>query len=504
MGKIIETKINRWDGGMTSDSLNPAESVCSVVTGFDTTLPRKLVPYRSSEDGDSAASTSQKQNFVIALRTGTTYRLYSLGVVSGTGKAEVLMKSLSTGASTDLDDNGWDTPANNQSSAGATSFVLFVYYKKTGLIYGAKAGTHIWAFDPSSVAAWADTHQALTYTNIAQGLVHSKDDILYIPYDNKIAKNDNGSWTTAALTLPSHLYITSICEYGNYLAIGCTDLSGVGKSVVFLWDRDSSLATLSESTDFDEGVLKILEEIDGLLVGISLISGSATFKDKIIFRYLSGNKAVKFNEMIGTTGSLLLLNKQKINNRLHFMATITLNGTRRDGVFSMGRNSQSAPMTIIHERTPNNDTAFVNGVIKGFFYVGDFLFQSYVNESSNYALSKTDDQATYSATAIRETVIFNGDNSSVTKKLKGVTVMTEYLPAAGQIVLKYRKDKDTSFTTIFTEATDNSISHSAINIESSGANLPEFKEIQFRIESTGGAVVTGLKFKYEILEKDIY
>jgi len=57
--------------------------------------------------------------------------------------------------------------------------------------------------------------------------------------------------------------------------------------------------------------------------------------------------------------------------------------------------------------------------------------------------------------------------------------------------LKYKKDAETSFTTIFTHNTDDSLFHEAVNIESSGATLPEFRELSLRIESTGGAVITG-------------
>jgi hypothetical protein len=109
--------------------------------------------------------------------------------------------------------------------------------------------------------------------------------------------------------------------------------------------------------------------------------------------------------------------------------------------------------------------------------------------------------------SIYETLALNDGDSSVTKKLLGVTVMTEPMPSSGQIVLKYRKNEDIigdAWTTIFTHTTDDSISHSAINIESSGATLPEYKEIQFKIESTGGAVITGLKYKSEVIDKDLY
>ena len=70
------------------------------------------------------------------------------------------------------------------------------------------------------------------------------------------------------------------------------------------------------------------------------------------------------------------------------------------------------------------------------------------------------------------------------------------------MVLQYATDEDIttgSFTTIFTNTTDNSISQS--NVDS----LPkEYKEIQFRIESTGNAEITGLTFKEEVTGKRNY
>ena len=88
MGKIIETKITRFDGGMVNDPRDPSENTARVITNFDIlTDAHRMTPYRSSESGDSAPTTSKKKNFCVALRTGTTYSLYALGVVSGTAKA---------------------------------------------------------------------------------------------------------------------------------------------------------------------------------------------------------------------------------------------------------------------------------------------------------------------------------------------------------------------------------------------------------------------------------
>ena len=496
MGKIVTTTLNRFDGGIVNDPRTPRAGVCRMCTNFDAlTNPYKLTPYRTSEDGDSAASTSQKQNFQIALRTGTTYSLYSLGVKSGAATAEVLYKDLTTGGSNDLDDATWSTPTNNQSSSGAANFDLFLYYKTAGLIIGARAGTNLWAFSPSG-SAWSDSWQALTYTNIAQGIVHSKDDIAYFPYDNKIASyNHTGTvWNATALTLPSHFYVTSICEYGNYLAIACAPLNAVGKSHVFLWDRDSTLVTLSESIDWGEGSLRVLHEIEGSLVGASLYGSNSTrFKDRVVFKSSTGYGAKEFLTLQGGTTTYLPIAKQKIDNRLWFMMSISLGGSTREGVWSIGKNEEGG-FSVLHERTPNGDTALTSPVFKNFFIIGDYLFQSYVDNSA-YVLFKTNDQESY-PTAIYETVIFNAGDASQKKDLAGLAVSHEALASGAQVVVKYKVDEDSSWTTLLTSDTDDAIS---ADISSLATNMPKgYKEVHYRIESTGGAVVTGLMFDQEI------
>jgi hypothetical protein len=503
MGKRIETTINTFNGGIANDPRSTRENTALMLTGFDLKDPHRLIPFNSSESGDGGASTSKKRNFTLALRTGTTWSLYALGVKSGASTAEVLYKDLTTGGSNDMGDTGWSTPANHQSASTVTNFNLFTYYKKTGLIYGARNGTHIWAFSPSG-SAWDDDiittngGTPFAYTNIAEGLVHSKDDILYIPYDNIIAKNDNGAWSETALTLPTHLKINSICEYGNYLAIACAPLSGIGNSIVYLWDRDSTLTTLSESVNWGEGELKVLEELNGYLIGVSVLGGNTVnFRARVSFKYYNGNGAKEFDELVASSGSpTLLISKQKIDEKLYFMMSINYNGALREGVWSV---SNPTELRIVHERTPNNDTALTNGVLRGFFYVGDYLFQSY-QDNGTYTLSKTTDGDTFATSGIYEKR-FNTEGSSKKKDLVGITVENEYLPSAGQIILEYRTDENTAWTNIFTNTTNNSISKSAVAQE----GLPkDYKEIEFRVESTGGAVPTGLNFLEEITDKKPY
>lgn len=501
--------IRRFDGGMMNDPRVPLTNLSRVVTNFDIlTNPYKLTPYRSSESGDSAAATSQKQNFCIAhWLPGSTndYRMFSLGVISGNAKAEILMKTLGTGGSNDLSDAGWATPANNQSSAGTTNFNLFTYYQKTGLIYGARAGTAIWTFDPTAASAFTDTHRSITYSNIAQGVVHPADDIFYIGYDNKIAVNNNGTWTDVGLTLPANYYITSICPYKSFLAIGCAPLSGVGNSRTFLWDRNIALATVSENIDWGEGIIKVLEELNGDLIGISFSGGNTTrFKDRVIIRNYTGYGAEKIAEFVSEdVNGFLPITKQKINNRLYFMMSITLNGAVREGVFSVGR-APGQSYSVIQERTPNNDTALISGSLKNFFFIGDFLFQSYVT-NGNYALSKTDDQANYTASSIFESEINEGMDPAdrpILKQIMSAGANYEALPASGQVVVQVRVGGG-AWKTMFTETTDGVTFTEPVTTYADGTQITIGKDFEFRGVSTGGAEITGFTYKYRHVSSNV-
>src|SRR3990167_7261664 len=140
---LVTKSISDFSLGMTSEPREEDTRYAQLLKNFDAhTFKKKLVPFRSSEDGDSAGSTSKKKNFCVALRTGTTHSLYALGVVSGTtDRAEVLYKDLTTGSANDLDDNAWTNTANNQSASDSVvlKFECFAYYRKTGRIYMVKA-----------------------------------------------------------------------------------------------------------------------------------------------------------------------------------------------------------------------------------------------------------------------------------------------------------------------------------------------------------------------------
>lgn len=481
MGEIIEEIIADFTEGITDDPRITTVGLSQMVTNFDIfTNHKRLLPYPDSVSGDNASSTSQKQNFDIAnWLPAPDWRLFSLGVKSGAGTAEVLMKTLGVGGSGDLSDATWSAPAANQSASGSTSFNVFKYYKTTGKIYGAKGGNRIWTFTPDGSTAWNDSEASISYTNIAQAIIHSKDDVLYLPYDNNIASNNAGTWTNVAISIPSHLYITSIDEYQDYVVITAAPLSGQGKSINYLWDRDSSLTTLSESYDGGVGQTQVIAELNGDILSISSSVDESRLQSRVTFRKFAGIGFDTFAEFILPVGSnaQLLPIKQKTLNRVFFMMAITIDGIMREGIWSVGI-TKTGKYGISHEYTPNNDTAVVtnpgganSGVLKGFFIVGDFFFTSYVDGSANYQLSKTNSLISqgvlsYTKTSIFESVIKNKTDSDLIGRLIGAALMFDPMPANGSAALYFKRNNDTAWTRLFSYSSAGSISKGAINIQS--------------------------------------
>lgn len=511
--------INKFDGAMVNDPRDPRENVSRVLTNFDIlTDPYRMIPYRDSEDGSTNQSNIKIQNFAVGKLNGTpTYALFGLGVTSGNAKAEVYYKNLSTGGSNDLGDDGWAETTGNKDTTGTTgAFDLFIFYEKTGLFYGARDGSHIWTYDAVNTT-FAASSKALTYTNVAQGIVHSKDDILYVPYYyngggvgasavSAIASKDGaGGWNTGALNLPKHLRIRSIAEFGNYIAVACEPVSGAtpgfGGSIVYLWNRDSTLTTLSDSIYWGEERLLIIEEINGNLIGISIATGATRFTKRIIFRNLSVSSGIKFAEFTTSNPSIgtdLLSFKRKINNRLYFLMEIEIDGVARDGVWSVG--GRPGEFNIIHERTTSNDDTFTDLELFGFHAIGDYIFISHA-DSAVHAMVKTNNTASYTASSIYESQInpkmIEGDRGK-NKQLTAIRVTYEPLPSAGQVVLKYKVDGG-SYITVFTETTDGVLFTERVK-DATPDEFTSGREYEFRIESTGNAVITGLEYKYDVLD----
>ena len=513
MGKRIQKIINRFDGGVARDIRVGNSNQYAVVKNFDAKTRRgQLAPHYLTEAEED--KTYEIVKFLYAPYT-TSYRLYGLGVVVGSSAPKLYLY--------DIDDGfgNWSDTGYLKAGAGARDEDVLFYYKD--YVYVFTGGTTLQRVDITNTTNDFANYQSITYTTAIQPVHHSSDDNAYFFAENVVYRLDDTSWDGAVLTLPDNLRITSAVEYGNYLAIGAvTKGASNAGSVVFLWDRNSSLETISQRIDIGLGRLVHLTNIENKLFAVVDYFLSSSVVDvnrgKILIKQIVGGTSIKVNEILtdnqgAATGQSIPEGKfYQTDDRFYFVANPKLRGDSRGGIWALDANGNVSLEYMEFEAVKNAGTTLEYYALNGIYQTGNVLWVAHSNDGS---VNRTDDALAFDTTnaCIYESLIINDKDSSKKKKLIGVEVMTESLPTNGQVVIKYRKDEDINvnsattvptWTTISTEATDDSISHGAINIETTGDDLPEFKEIQFRVESTGGAVITGIRYLYERVGKTLF
>lgn len=479
---------------MVADPRDPREAVSRICSHFDSyTYPYKLVPYHSSENGDTSSATNKIGSFVYA-----NSQLYGLSLETGTSQ-KLFSK-------TDMSTQTWPTSPANMNQTTAFDNNCFIDYK--GVLYMSKASA-LSSYAYASTTYTANVNSG-SYVVINQGAVHPADGFLYLPIATGVISYDGSTWTPTAFTLPDTNYtVVAVAPYGNYLAIACVN-TNINKSVVLLWNRDATVNTVSENIDWGNETIKIIDSFGSTLIGISSYNSSnTTFKDRMVFREYSGGAPFgeKYADII-VDGNTLVLGKakQKANNRLYFLAQTTINGTKYEGVWSIGRTSMNQPLSIVFDRLPNNDTTLTSGTLNGFILYTDYMFISYIS-SATYGMSKTDDQANFTATSIYETTI-NPEQPerirgaaglrTVKKQLEAIALSTSPLTSGQQVVLKYKVDGG-SWITILTATTVGDVTNERVD-DATGTSFTSGREYEFRIESTGGAEITEFKYKIEELE----
>lgn len=363
------------------------------------------------------------------------------------------------------------------------------------------------------------------FTNIGQGFVHPKDKILYIPYDNNIATIASGAALSAVAAaqfiVQTQYQIPCLTNYGNYLAIPCFNPNGgtLNSSIVYLWDRDTSNPLPNESILWD-GQLKVLNNLKGTLIGISIANAndSTTTEDSnsiLIQGYSGGTETFLIKEIIAqhivSSSSPTVTINPNVNfvykNRVYFSVNINPNDGISNsyyGLWSVGKNKQGR-WTVNMERVATNantETGVLACAIKG-----DFVSMAHTaNGTLTRTINGSASSATYAATSLYESVVnpqMPEAEKHLNKKLISVQVNTLPLITGQQVVVKYRVDSQSSadWKTIFTK-TSTSPNTSLVYYNSPKPATGQFRDgvnYEFRIESTGGAVVTSFNYTYNSL-----
>lgn len=331
-----------------------------------------------------------------------------------------------------------------------------------------------------------------TITSVAQGII-AKDDNGYIFYNNIVVRiYPSGTVQDQALKLPTNLKITSVCNFGNYMAIGCSSTSIYnGTSKVFLWNLTSPDVT--EVIDWGEGELRVLETVEGMIVGVTdryLNNASGAGRGSMIIQGYTGGSPQVLKEVFTSalTGITMPLSKAVKNNRLFFCAKIKTNdaGTEyNEGIWSFGRKNSAYPYSLSLDYIDENVTS---SGIQSFGSAGNYFF---ISHSADGSIDKINDASTYAFTSILETQIYNFGDYDVEKKLERLKVSFRKMASGESITVKYKVDGATSWTTIGTFDTDDALSHTFLREEANNVDFKSGKEFKFQITSTGGAEITG-------------
>lgn len=494
--KLQEIIIDRFDGGISDDPRAPVKTQFVMSKHFDIfSSPNRLTPYRSLEadSNDGSTPTGMKaydvRDYWFSALSG---RLYGLAK-NGSSQAKVVYK-----ADGDQDAGNWTLPSSSEATAVRVAG-SFIEWGTVAALWMFTGSTGISTCIPGTSFTTALANTGATIASVAQSIISPRDNNMYMFYNSSVPQayvvrvSAGGVVTDNVLPLPVGYKITSAClTNSGEIAIGLSSTfgGGIGRSILVIWDP--TLSNMSQVIDFGDGVIASVGNVEGYIVAvmnIGLTSSLAPTGGKLTVRVWGGGSVQTIKDIKATTiGSLISSQRIVKDFKLYFPASLFYNGALQHGIWAFGRKNPGAAFGITLAVADEN--IGVNG-IQGFGSAGDYFWLSI---NADGTIDKIDDQANYTFTSVYESQKFNGGNASIVKDMQSIFATYAPLPAAGQVVVKYRKDEETSYTTLFTETTDNEV---RTELGRGGAvTLPSFKEIQFRVESTGGAEITALGFRF--------
>src|SRR3990167_6687379 len=406
MGKILENRISRFDGGISNDPREATPNKGSLIKHFDIfSNPFRLTPFRSTEadTSTSVSSTDLEQYRVQDYQLGLDGKLYGLGRAAGSAVPKVFSKA-------DPTTGNWTIEATAQGT-GALIRGCFIEWQSAWWMFSGTTNVSRWVIGSTFTNAQGTV---ATITSVAQGVVGA-DNNLYLPYNNRLARvNASGVVSdNVAPAIPSDMRITSVSRYGTYLAIGCAyGTSNItisaGRSQVFIWDMTSS--TFSDILDFGEGALRVLGNIEGFIVGVSdkyLTSTLGLTRGSMVVRMWNGGvprvvKEIVSNQTVTADATAFPNTVTRFprnvvikNNNMYWVASVpfglstSTESTFHLGIWVFGRKNENSNFALAVDYVEESvDTS--NFFINSFGAAGDYWFISHSAESAG-KVTKTDD-----------------------------------------------------------------------------------------------------------------
>lgn len=493
------TKVNlfRFDGGLSAFDISDASNQQNTSGGFDIFAEKfgiKRLRIPSEYDTQNAGST---QMIFDACKRDTDGRVMAVGQTSSTNSAFRFYRKNGN--------NFWtQSLAAGIPVANNSAFAVLFRGEQYGFACTFSQAV-LYRYDTDSLIATLDTISDSHPSSIAPApIVHSQDNTLYYAYGKTIRKYVSGISGVPCITLPDN--ITSICEYGPYLAIACQSATN---GTIYLWGRDTTLTTFQDKIYVSTDFLKIIDVIDGYLVSVSESPYEPNFSNNSII--FSPNYAVKVRMYTGGTMKLIsetnnlgfteggtnhrLRNKKQKRDGFLFFSTGS-NYLMKFGLNKLGQYVLSWDQQIAH--LSSNITELFT-----FFLLGDYTYSCQTNSVDSNRLTKTEVNPVYASTALYETTINPNmlvEDWHKDKVLNNVTIKGSVLNqnSAATLTLKYSVDNSV-FVTIMSQTQPfySNVFRFETFAELDSLPFKTGRDFRFRVEVMGLIDIDQITYEYD-------
>ena len=476
MAKNKVWKINQFYGGNAIDEkLGLINQFADTSKGIDLYYkPSILRGNLKMETVETGAVNARMQDFIKA-SDGSTYGL-GYKEYGGDNTWMTLWK---------LSGTTWSSVGAGTSSAPVSDSQIIEYkdylyfYTQTNKIgrYGTLSSS------PSFTEEWQTTTNSITIN----GPMAIQKDTLYIANGNRIASWDGTTWTASTnFDLPSGWKIISLIAWGKYIVAGATSPESDTISRMFFWD------TSATSWEFAKDIPR------GKLIGIVNIGD--TIKGVVLNPVSDADHIGSLNVVEWSGGTVRVVWTHRLKGLTSASTNFVNNGLdEKDGILYIGgvldTTSNIGGIYTYGQPIPNGNYVFNHSIDVGattlqhfnaLKWIGTFLYASiYDNTGTDFRVIRTDDSTNAYEDLQYDSLVFDGNNPYMKKKIKRIIINTNALPANAVITIKYKVDRASSWTSIGTMGTTSATQMSFYNIN--GVTFDEFKELQLQLTTNMSA-----------------
>lgn len=335
------------------------------------------------------------------------------------------------------------------------------------------------------------------------------DDKYYVGNGTSAVNSYTETGVVVNAAFDTYPLVKGIEDRDGYIAIA-GDYKDGDKSYLQLWDRAGTQAI--QNVNIGPGEAQVLGNLKGTLFVVvnNFIDNSekAVNTQSMDIRVYTGGGNMETTHRISvpTTMDGFYTNawdkpvsqlKGYTKNAVLFYAKIPNESGYSEGLWALGKNeiTGSIGLSLLYTTSELNHVYNIATVGNQVVLFHDDNKVSHLTTSPLYTKTST----------IR-TKVFNDGNSQRDKELSGVEIMHETL-TGNQTIKVYKKNEvDTDWVYLFESTASNqeSVMSKEITVDENGDALGNFKEIEFKLESTGGAAgITQFAMTYDTLNNTV-